>query len=121
MTGVQTCALPICPVGPIRLTAVKTTTPLRARNPPRTPALTDARTFAKQPRQEAAACPSIGSGASAVSENLTPFVARGASLAHEDIAKRSSADFGLDDCPYQRRAPVAEHGLTVRYEHALDR
>src|SRR5271154_3749308 len=38
------------PVGSIRLTAAKTTTPLRARNPPRTPALTDARTFAKQPR-----------------------------------------------------------------------
>src|ERR1700682_591186 len=33
----------------------------------------------------------------------------------------SSADFGLGDCPYQRRAPVVEHGLTVRYEHPLDR
>ena len=41
------------PVGPIRLTAAKTTTPLRARNPPRTPALTDAGTFAKQPHSEA--------------------------------------------------------------------
>src|SRR5271157_4698338 len=41
------------PVGPIRLTAAKTTTPVRARNPPRTPTLTDAGTFAKQPRRKA--------------------------------------------------------------------
>jgi hypothetical protein len=38
------------PVGPIPSHLPKTTTPVRARNPPRTPALTDARTFAKQPR-----------------------------------------------------------------------
>jgi hypothetical protein len=43
------------PVGPIRLTAAKTTTPLRARNPPRTPALTDAGMFAKQPPNQALA------------------------------------------------------------------
>jgi len=36
-------------VGPIRLTAAKTTPAATARNPPRTPALTDPRTFAKQP------------------------------------------------------------------------
>src|SRR5271166_496361 len=41
------------PVGPIRLTAAKTTTPARARNPPRTPALTAGGTFAKQPRGDA--------------------------------------------------------------------
>jgi hypothetical protein len=28
---------------------------------------------------------------------------------------------GLGDRAYQRRAPVAQHGLTVGYEHALDR
>ncbi len=44
------------PVGPIRLLAAKTTTPLRTRNPPRTPTLTDARTFAKQPPSNAGAC-----------------------------------------------------------------
>src|ERR1700680_2761102 len=61
-------------------------------------------------------------GASAVSERLDPrSISVGPHWRHEDIAKRSSADLGLGDCPYQPRAPVAEHGLTVRYEHALDR
>jgi hypothetical protein len=41
------------PIGPIRFTAAKTTTPVTARNPRRTPALSSGGGFAKQPRGNA--------------------------------------------------------------------